>query len=110
MSRSYKKSPVYTDGRTPGPKISKRFAAKKVRNTDWDELPLKGCGYKKVFCSYDIHDYISRYTIEDARRVWEDDLRSVELGIYSYEVSDHAKYGTFENFLNKWWKKWYYRK
>ena len=56
MSRSYKHSPVVTDGHSGTTKEMKRYANKATRNTDFDELPLKGKGYKKVFCSYDIHD------------------------------------------------------
>lgn len=100
MSRSYKKHPIYTDGGTPGTKYAKRFANKKVRRTDWDELPLKGNGYKKVYCSWDIHDYISRMSIEDARASWERNRNA-------YWMCD---YETFEDFLNHEWKKWYYRK
>ena len=71
MSRSYKHHPYYTDGRTPTPKRQKRFANKKVRHTKL--LPLKGRGYKKVFCSYDIHDFCSYWSREEARLDYETD-------------------------------------
>ena len=32
MSRSYKKNPIYTDGRTPTPKRNKRHANKRIRH------------------------------------------------------------------------------
>ena len=71
MSRSYKHSPVYTDGRAGGPKTSKQKANKKVRHLDFDELPIKGSAYKKYFSSYEIHDFISYYTLDQALQNWE---------------------------------------
>jgi len=65
MSRSYKKHPVCTDGSPNTTQEMKKFANKKVRNTDFDELPLKGKGYKKVFETYDIHDWKDRMTREE---------------------------------------------
>ena len=70
MSRSYKKNPIYTDGKN-GQVISKRFANKKVRK--YKNKIAKGKSYKKLFCSYEIHDYISRMTWEEAKREYEQD-------------------------------------
>ncbi len=70
MSRSYKHSPVYTDGRN-GQVISKRYANKAVRK--YKNKIAKGKAYKKLFCSWDIHDYISRWTWEEAKKEWEND-------------------------------------
>ena len=52
MSRSYK-APWVKGGGFP-PKWAKRQAAKKVRRSDVDD----GASYKRVYSSYDIHDYI----------------------------------------------------
>jgi hypothetical protein len=71
MSRSYKKNPICTDGGAGGPKRSKRTANHKIRKVDFEELPLKGNAYRKFFCSYDIHDFICRWTWEDALDWWE---------------------------------------
>ena len=72
MSRSYKKNPICNDGTAGGTKEQKRFANKKVRRTSFEDLPLVGRSYRKVFCSYDIHDYVFRQTwqeaLEDYRR------------------------------------------
>lgn len=65
MSRSYKKHPYCTDGHARSTKLSKRYANKAVRNTKYDAIPLKGCGYKKVYESWDIHDWIERYTRQE---------------------------------------------
>lgn len=94
MSRSYKHSPVYTDGSPGTTKETKKFANKKVRNTDFDELPRKGKAYKKIFCSYDIHDWITRCTKQE----WID---MYERGGRWYNPSD--KY-TLEEWIQEWEK------
>ena len=65
MSRSYKKHPFCTDGSPHTTQESKKFANKKVRNTNFEDLPVKGKGYKKVYESYDIHDWKDRMTKEE---------------------------------------------
>jgi len=60
MSRSYKHNPVCTDGSPKWTKISKRFANKKVRHTNFEDLPRKGRAYRKCFETYDIHDWKNR--------------------------------------------------
>lgn len=72
MSRSYKKHPIYTDGKRKTTKESKRMANSKVRQ-NVDSLPIKGCSYKKIYDSYDIHDYVNRWTWEDAKREYENE-------------------------------------
>lgn len=95
MSRSYKHNPVATDGSPGTTKESKRFANKSVRNTDFDELPIKGKSYKKTFESYNIHDYVTRYTKEE----WAN----------NYEISHFKNKYTFEQYM-KLWDKYYKRK
>lgn len=95
MSRSYKKNPIYTD-RTHGAKYWKRLANKKVRKEN-DHF-LKGKKYKRIYNSYDIHDYISRWTKEEA-------LKDFKRYIYLQKY-----YKNEYEFLNKHWKKYQYRK
>ena len=95
MSRSYKKNPVYSDGRTPTPKKIKRIANKKVRHT---KNLADGKAYKKVFESWDIHDYISRWTWEDAKFKyfhpnlhginWQEDYPTLK-DFYKYWIKFH---------------------
>lgn len=68
MSRSYKKNPYCNDGHRKTTKESKRFANKKVRNTD--NVP-NGKAYKKIFESWDIRDYSFRQTWEEAKEYYE---------------------------------------
>lgn len=69
MSRSYKKNPIFTDGRN-GQTLPKRYANKTVRRNK-NKLPAKGKYYKKLYCSYDIHDWVSRWTWEEAKHEYE---------------------------------------
>lgn len=69
MSRSFKKHPVSTDGRN-GQIIPKRFANKTVRRNK-NKIPSKGKYYKKIYCSYNIHDWISRWSWEEAKKEYE---------------------------------------
>jgi len=85
MSRSYKKHPYYTDGRKSNPKDMKRIANRCVRRRDKrvvsgylyqelnyrDALLLDGMTYKKFYNSWEIHDWISRWTKIQAILAWE---------------------------------------
>ena len=95
MSRSYKHSPIVTDGHPGTTKEMKRYANKATRNTDFDELPLKGKGYKKVFCSYDIHDQIDRMTREE---------QAIEYYNTSRQHGAPAERYTFEEWMEEWEK------
>ena len=68
MSRSYKKNPYYSDGKCGTTKTKKRIANHRVRNSE--DVPSGGA-YKKFFPSWDIHDYINRWTWEEAKEEWE---------------------------------------
>ena len=96
MSRSYKKNPIYTDGRTPTPKKIKRIANKKVRHT---KNLADGKAYRKVFESWNIHDYKNRETWEDAK-AWY--LKKSQ----EKEWSDYIKkyYPTLKMFYKRWIK------
>lgn len=96
MSRSYKKNPIYTDGRTPTPKKSKKYANKKVKHTS--NLP-NGKAYKKVYESYDIHDYVSRWTWEEAKEWY---LRKSQIEEWTHYLK--KQYPTLKLFY-RYWKK-----
>ena len=97
MSRSYKKNPVYTDGRAGSVKITKKYANKAVRNISNEDIPTHARSFfKRCFCSYDIHDYIYYQTKEKAIEYWENPHR----------------YHTYENLEEclRAWAKYHYRK
>lgn len=107
MSRSYKHNPVGTDGSPHTTKEKKRHANSRVRNT---KETYNGNSYKKIFCSYDIHDYISRWSKQDAIKKWYEEEAEILNGIIPFKYSYHNRYKTLENFLNRGWAKWYKRK
>ena len=74
MSRSYKKHPFCTDGKAKSTALSKRFANKVVRQ--YKHKIVNGKAYKHLFCSYDIHDCIIRYTCQEMKQKYENDSSS----------------------------------
>lgn len=69
MSRSVKRSPVYTDHDTPGTRWCKRQASKAVRRYT-DEV-RNGKWYRKLFCSWNICDYRFFKTRQQSIHEWE---------------------------------------
>ena len=112
MSRSYKHSPVYTDGSCGSTKNTKRIANRIVRRHNKritqgyfmrdqryrDEITLNGKYYKKYFCSWNIHDWVNYWTEKDA----------IAQYIRWHDIYD--EYRDINDFLNKHWKKYHYRK
>ena len=75
MSRSIKKHGFVTDGgkHGKGVKFAKSRANKKVRRST-DELPVKSKHFRKMFQTYDIHDYVVKAwpkgSEEDSYKDW----------------------------------------
>ena len=122
MSRSYKKHPYCTDGRSPTTKQMKSIANRSVRRRNKsimrgyleknpkyiDLLTLDGKSYKKWFCSYNIHDYISRWSKEEALH----EYYHPRWFYYAFNDSWWSawdEYKTEKEFLN-YWAKCYRRK
>lgn len=101
MSRSYKKTPYYTDSKVKTTKENKRRANKKVRSLKIDdEFPSRGKKYKKLFESYIIHDY----NLYVSKESW---IRS-----YKQEKNCRRFYNTERDFkiYMELWEKLYHRK
>ena len=103
MSRSYKKNPIYTD-RPHGAKYWKRVGNKKVRKNN-NTFP-KGKKYKRMYNSWEIHDYISRYSKCEAIK----DYYYSGIFINGKWFKTFNEYKNEQEFLNKYWKKNYLRK
>ena len=97
MSRSYKKTPIVKDN--IGGKTGKRFANKKVRKFK-GEL-LKGGEYKKISESWNINDFISYYTLEDAIADWFEEEKDY---VPKRKAWRHRRYKTLENWIIAWKK------
>ena len=94
MSRSYKKNPILTD-RPNGAKFWKRQSNRKIRHYSGE---LNNRYYHRLYNSYNIHDYKTRWSENDAKREWT--------SIKYYR----NKYISLEDFINHFWKKYFYRK
>lgn len=96
MSRSFKKNPVVKDHDTG--KWGKKQANRAVRRYKGEIH--NGKAYRKHYCSWDIHDYISYFPKEEAidfyKKFWAD-------------VKFPYRNGTFEDYMNHW-EKDYHRK
>ncbi len=100
MSRSYKRNPVVKDGKSG--RIGKRFANKKVRRYK-GEIP-NGKGYKKIYESWNIHDYAFRDTYEDHRKRFEAALKAYLNGGSNNDPRDTSKWYNFKYDDNRWAK------
>lgn len=105
MSRSYKKNPIVKDGRSG--KVGKRFANKKVRRYKGEIA--NGKAYKRLYESWDIHDYAFRETYQEHKQRFESDLKAYLNGASNYDPRDSTKW------YNRWynensWTKFYKRK
>ena len=121
MSRSYKKHPYCTDGRSPTPRRMKSIANRSVRRREnrivkgWLEKDdnYKDCFmldnrlYKKWFCSYNIHDYISRWTFAEAMHEYTHPR-------WFYHSFDDSWWSVWDKYNEKqfinYWAKYYKRK
>lgn len=100
MSRSYKKNPVFTDYQSG--KLGKKCANKKVRQYKGD-IP-KGNAYRKIYNSYEIHDYIIRETYQEYKNALESDTKAYLHGGLCYDPREE----TF--FTDNHWAKYFKRK
>ena len=103
MSRSYKHTPICSD-RDDGAKWWKNQANRKVRRYK-GELP-KGKFYRKIYNSWEIHDYVSYMNKEQARAWYH--RRNNEAHWYDWSLIED--YPTFEDYIDKLWAFQYYRK
>lgn len=99
MSRSYKKHPIVKDN-GKGKKKSKRFANHTVRRDK--DTPLKGGNYKKMSESWEIADFVTRYSIEDAIDDWYDE--EMEHYAFPFKGWRHKKFKTLEKWIYYWKK------
>lgn len=97
MSRSYKKNPITKDN-GKSKKTAKTFAVRKTRrklkNLDYEIA--NGKAYRKEFESWEIADYVTRWTKEDAINEYESKSNK-----YCWF---REQWPTLEDYLNYWEK------
>ena len=109
MSRSYKKNPVVKDSS----RKAKKFANHRVRNrlgTKHNRIIAFGNGsqYKKLFCSYDISDWLFRETWLEYSARAEEHKKEYENGVMRWGIRISKD---FSNHMSYWdWWKTYKRK
>lgn len=102
MSRSYRHTPITKDNRR-GVRNNKRIVAQRLRaipveSEESEILIASRSSYKKInHDTWDIHDYISRWTREDAIREYHEAEANNETRILNL-------YPTLEDFLLEWEK------
>ena len=99
MSRSYKKNPFVTDHRRGTTKELKRLANRTFRRkiSCDEDMPARPA-HRKYTETWNIHDYISRWSWKQAKEEYNNP-------IYTWK----NKYPTLEEFY-KFWTKYYKRK
>ena len=103
MSRSYKKNPVCTD-RPHGAKYWKRQANRRVRKYK-DELRF--AKYKRVYCSWEIHDWVTRWS---KREAIQDYHTHYYYSCGRFWPTWQEDYETEKQFIDKYWATCYRRK
>jgi len=105
MSRSYKKFPVSKDN-PRGSKKAKSRANRQFRRSCPDNIPLKSAYHRKYTESWNIHDYICYWTMQEAIDKWDSEEFFLASGKSDYSIYNrwHSMFGTREKYLNYWEK------
>lgn len=99
MSRSYKKTPI-SKFCPKDASFEKRLANKRVRR---DRSLYKRKAYKKLYNSWEIHDYVERYTKQDAKKYYKEIISEYSVKKDSFYLRSFLKkYPTEEVFLMEW--------
>lgn len=107
MSRSYRKHPIVRD--RCNTKYSKRLANRAVRNYLKNvDNEIRGKSYRKVFDSWQIHDYRFYKSKRQLIHMYESDLAEYYTKGYTYGITRNGK-PRLKDYL-RWWYKTYYKK
>ena len=70
MSRSYRKNPILKNGKSAHQlkKEASRITRRRINRGDYDDSLPQNCQYKRVYDSWDICDYVARYSISEAKK------------------------------------------
>lgn len=82
MSHSYKKNPILKDNKRSSAR-NKQIANHQVRY--FKGFIPNGKSYKKISNSYDIHDYVSRWTWKDNQKCFKKHFSQYFIGALSWK-------------------------
>lgn len=103
MSRSYRKTPILKDGGRSS-KYNKQLANRHIRRKANRDVYSDHIGsnsfYKKMYESWEINDYISRYTLTEAI---EDYNRLIKMEWF------YERYPTLEDWIKQYEKDYLYK-
>ncbi len=107
MSRSYKKHPIAKDNnvgasraKTHANRVFRRCISNRELHTG------KSAFYRRYSESWNIHDYICRWTKAEAEAEWEQEELLLKNGMNKagYRINWHHKFKTKERYMNYWAK------
>ena len=104
MSKSRRKFPIVKSEKSC--KTGKRFANRKVRHHK--DIILKGNYYKKLYCSWNICDYIFYVSEDDIKNSWNAKQKALKHGVDSWTFGVESHISLEEALTN--WKKRYVNK
>lgn len=104
MARSYRKNPILKYAPKDGT-YGKNQANRRVRRFKGD-LPSGSC-YKRLYCAWDIHDYVSRQTLGDHLKSWAEWIEYCERK--GYDWSDNHYGGNLSAAIRKWKKEYFWK-
>lgn len=99
MSRSYRKHPVVKDNgksKKQDKTLANRIVRRKLKDPEYDLAD--GKSYKKEYESWNIADYITRWTKEEAIKEYDENF-----------YIDKERFPTLDSWIN-FWEKCMYRK
>lgn len=104
MSRSYKKNPIVKD--CPNSSHTNKKIASRItrRRLNRGEEVASHRGYCKIFNPWLIHDYITRFSEDDARRLYRDATEYARL--HDYDDPVLRRFPTEDEYIEKNWKKY----
>lgn len=108
MSRSYKKTPVLKYA--PQGNVGQKFANRRVRRFKGEIS--NGKAYKKLYETWNVHDHVERYTLQDALDYRDRCIHDYENGIsrWGFVPSHLTEEEKDRDLCIQKWKKTYIRK
>lgn len=114
MSRSYRKNPILKNGKSAHQlkKVASRITRRRINRGDYDDSLPKNGQYKRIYNSWDICDYVSRYSIPEVKKYinttyseyknngYNKEIHKVGVKRYYYKPDGKPYHYTLDDMLN----------